>query len=371
MQEHPTNIKLPDGSVLYMSSFRDAPPDAVQERVLNHAIEFMWMEDFYEVDEELCTLFGRFVQYLQNQNIEVIFLLTPYHPVVYNNAMEYPDIYAGFFQTEPFFTNYAKKHDIPVYGSYNPFVAGTLDDDFFDGLHIKPEALAKLFPGVQEVQRLQQAGRGVQSLAAQPRPVEQTVAVQIVRQRYEIPQAEELRRDADEWIEGSACYVFGRYAPPEEGKPAQSGDEEEEWLLLARYAVSKDQGMIYRYDTDQEQWLVDRRGLRGVKRPGSVAYAFARQRKQKTSPPHGTWPAGAGFCLREKCFTVPSPKTEPNRGPTPAPPPKSAFSPLRRSVAMPHPASEWAVWGSSSAFRVMRTRCCGVLRSKMNWRLVR
>ena len=39
-------------------------------------------------EEERIELFTKFVQYLQGKGIRVVFLLSPYHPIAYDNAME-------------------------------------------------------------------------------------------------------------------------------------------------------------------------------------------------------------------------------------------------------------------------------------------
>ncbi len=261
---YPTNIKLPDGSVFYMASFRAAKPEEIEERARNQAMEFLWMDEFYELDPELCEIFDRYVQYLQNQGMNVIFLLTPYHPTVYNNAMEYSDLYSGFFATEPFYVKYAQKHNIPIYGSYNPFVTGTLEEDFYDGLHMTDKAIESFFPGVQAALRQQPQGMASSPWLHGRVPVEVPIAQRIVAQRYEIPQGETLRREEDETIEGADSYVFGRYGTGTAGENEKNGKgEAAKEICLARYAVCKSTGMIYRFDTDAGQWTVDRRALRG------------------------------------------------------------------------------------------------------------
>lgn len=263
LTNHKSNVKLSDGSVLYIPSFRNASPEEVLEQTRNHAVNFMWMDEFYELDPELCGIFDSFVQYLKGQGIKVVFLLSPYHPLVYTNATEYPEKYAGFFQTEPYFVQYALQNDIPVYGSYNPFVAGTLEDAFYDGLHIKEEALARVLPSLPEIETEWQAGQARSPWLRGRVRVEQPVAEILVNQRYEIPPEQELVRLADETHNGIPCYVFGRYTRQSEAERAGLEEKGAERLLLARYAVTQDEGIIYRFDTDLNTWVVDRRGLMG------------------------------------------------------------------------------------------------------------
>ncbi len=54
----------------------------------------------------------------------MVFLLSPYHPIAYDNAMENAEHYSGFVATEPLIRRIAKQLDVPVYGSYNPYAMG-------------------------------------------------------------------------------------------------------------------------------------------------------------------------------------------------------------------------------------------------------
>ncbi|MDL2253999.1 hypothetical protein LJC49_08040 [Ruminococcaceae bacterium OttesenSCG-928-I18] len=245
-----TNLKLSDGSVLYMPSYRNASDFDVMLRAADNAVEFLWMDEFYELDPELCDIFEDYVGYLQDEGIEVVFMLTPYHPLVYHFATENPETYSGFFLTEPYFVEYALEHDIPLYGSYNPFVAGTLEDAFFDGLHMRDDAMSRIFPGMEELERQKEEGAPYSPWVLGRVPVEEEIAERIVTYRYEIPPTEELRQEDDMTIGGDWCYIYGRYEKDDEGEDA---------VLLAQYAVTKDHGIIYRLDTELDQWVVDKR----------------------------------------------------------------------------------------------------------------
>ncbi len=249
-----TNLKMSDGSVFYSEDYRNMPQDERTTIVLNQAVEFVWSDGFTEISEEQSAIFDEFVQYLLAKDIQVIFVISPLHPMVYEHLLEYPDIYAGFFETEPFYTEYALEHNIPMYGSYNPFVTNSTADDFYDGLHMKDSHWQHIFPGVEEALEDQAQDEAYSPWILGRVRVEETVAERLVRERYEIGSENELRSEDDEKVLGATSYVFSRYG---------FLDNTEEMVQLARYAVTQDEGIIYRYDTEEEKWVLDKRGLLG------------------------------------------------------------------------------------------------------------
>lgn len=245
-QQH-TEVKLPDGQALYTVDYRMASGELVEQKAEAQAHTFIRMNDYYAPDAEQCELFHRFIQYVQACGVEVVFLLTPYHPTVYTYATEYADQYTGFFQTEPWFTWYARQYDIPLYGSYNPTVTQTYGDAFYDGLHIKSEAIQTFFPGVRAIGSALAEGTPATSHWLQTgERVNYTAAEAIVRDKYDIPAPEATHAALDVAINGALCHVVARYA--EDGA-----------TLLARYAVSRTEGIIYRWDTQLGAWEIDRR----------------------------------------------------------------------------------------------------------------
>lgn len=246
-----SNVKMWDGSVLYTPDFRNLPLAEVDARARTEATTFVRMDGFIEPDKSMCELFDKFIQYVKSRDVNIVFVLMPYHPIVYTYVSEYGDMYPGFFLTEPWYTNYAIKNNIPLYGSYNPFVAGTLEECFFDGLHIRGEAIAKFYPGLKKVLAEQKSGKaGSPWVFSQPR-VSYDMAQELIARRYEVPSNQPLVRGEDGNIYDEFCYIIHRY-----------DSDAENAVLLASYAVSCDSGTIYRYDHDVvnniKQWVIYR-----------------------------------------------------------------------------------------------------------------
>ena len=248
--EQPFQVKLPDGTAVYPLSYRSASREMVDDWARQEATTFLRMDGYLAPDRDLCLLFHRFFNYVQAQGVNVILMMVPYNPIVYTYAAERPEIYPGFFLTEPWFTRYAQMYDIPLYGSYNPYVAGTHENDYFDGLHIKPEAIPGFFPGVPAVRKAQENGTAKSPwLISGPR-VRYEVAERLVVEWNGIAAPEVARRGMDEIIENEVCYLVHRYS-----------DDSENPILLATYAVSRRNGTMYRWATDVNLWVQDPRSI--------------------------------------------------------------------------------------------------------------
>ncbi len=246
LEEQAANVKCGDGSVLYGIDYRTADIDTVEQRARLEAKTFLHMDGFLTPDVELCEQFDRFVHHMQDCGVNVIFLMVPYHPAIYDYAVYNAWRYPGFFITERWFTHYAEENGIPLYGSYNPYVAGCLEDSFYDGLHPTGEALAHIFPGMEGVERAKARGEAGSPYYRGEDPVAEQTAKRMVAGRYGIELPEVLRKEPDKMIRGRLCHTFSRYA-----------GAEEDALLLAWYCVDKENGTIYRLDTDIDDWVVD------------------------------------------------------------------------------------------------------------------
>ncbi len=238
------NVKMSDGSVLYSYDFRQEDVGEVDARAHAEAGTFLRMEGYTAPDETLCDIFDRFIQYAQGRGVNIIFVLAPYHPIVYTYAAEQPERYPGFFLTEPWFQDYAKEHGIPVYGSYNPFVVGAYEKDFYDGLHVRNEAFQLFFPGMPQVLKDETTARPGSPWVWSKQKVTSDTAKAWVIKRYSIEAPHVLLLGDDLAIDNQQCYAFLRY-----------DSDAPNATLLARYAVSQETGAIYRYDTDIRAWV--------------------------------------------------------------------------------------------------------------------
>ncbi len=129
-----------DGSIYYNARFLNASRDEVERRVKhNIACDLTYaFDNFTHLSEHYKLVFSNFVEYLQKQNIEVRFLLSPFHPIMYEYLKA--NNYHAIFETENYFRNYMHSHKIQVIGSYDP-VKYNFDNSYFvDGWHTNKKA---------------------------------------------------------------------------------------------------------------------------------------------------------------------------------------------------------------------------------------
>jgi hypothetical protein len=134
--------KLFDGSLVYN--------DAVRQRTVQQtnavAITAKSKEKINDNNEYLTLAvkekFEAFINFMLSDGIELVFFLPPSHPKLFeqdahvNNNSEEIEMYAKTF---------AQNKNIKILGSYNPLQANVNEEDFFDGGHLRPSGISKIF----------------------------------------------------------------------------------------------------------------------------------------------------------------------------------------------------------------------------------
>lgn len=93
------------------------------------------------------------INWLKKDNITVYFVLSPYHPSLYDRiVLEKPMI----IEMENKFREIAKELGISVVGSYNPKVNGCIESDFYDGMHPKEACMRKVLTSIIQNDRIVQ-----------------------------------------------------------------------------------------------------------------------------------------------------------------------------------------------------------------------
>ncbi|MEG0304791.1 MAG: hypothetical protein RR635_03760, partial [Oscillospiraceae bacterium] len=162
-----TEIKRSDGSVFYAEPLRNASVEVRNTLALQQAGTFLHMEGYQEPDAKILEIFNKFLSLADKKKVNIIFVLTPYHPALWDNVYARSSEYPGFFKTEVAVRELAKRHNVPVYGSYNPYaIEGIAEGDFYDGIHVRDLGIKKFFPGIRNVTEAQK--RGEQPLDLDP-----------------------------------------------------------------------------------------------------------------------------------------------------------------------------------------------------------
>ena len=130
--------KAYDGSLIYNHTFANQTDEEIAAG-FSHLLDYN-MKDF-EYDTQSIKLLEAFVAYLQKNEVSVNFILSPYHPHLYELMERQKPI---FLEIENWYREFAEENNIRIIGSYNAKLLGCTSDEFFDGMHPKPSCMEKL-----------------------------------------------------------------------------------------------------------------------------------------------------------------------------------------------------------------------------------
>ncbi|SHF90481.1 hypothetical protein SAMN05444274_11249 [Mariniphaga anaerophila] len=134
---------LPDGSRILPSQIANPNPKIAEEKAKNY---FYASSDevFTRLDPAQCQLFENLIGYLQEKNCKITLFIPPYHPLTWQ-LMHNSESHSGIFEANDYLLNIAERNKICVIGATNPSVLNLSPADFYDGVHLKTEALFRLF----------------------------------------------------------------------------------------------------------------------------------------------------------------------------------------------------------------------------------
>lgn len=137
--------RISDGTISYGARYRNLS----NEEIIKNAKDFITsdlysLENYNEISDDLFNVFSDFVQNIKKKNIDLEFLLLPYHPIVYDYIFE-NDKYSQVLEVEYIMKDFAKENKINITGSYNPGLYKLTNNDFYDGMHMNRKGLYKFF----------------------------------------------------------------------------------------------------------------------------------------------------------------------------------------------------------------------------------
>ncbi|NCC07951.1 MAG: hypothetical protein EOM30_07900 [Clostridia bacterium] len=143
-----SEVKRADGSILYTVSYRNKSLEERAGLALGTGETLLHMTEYDHVGTYMQGVFDKFFTYAKERGSEIIIVLSPFHPVTYDYVLEHSEDYGGFLETENAIRKLAAKHDIKVFGSYNPHnIEGVTEEYFYDGLHCTGDCLEKIIWG--------------------------------------------------------------------------------------------------------------------------------------------------------------------------------------------------------------------------------
>ena len=132
-----TSVSLPDGSKIYSS---EAPGRELKEINGFQTYKVSEANDGGWYEEKAVDDFIKLVKLLKGK-FNIIFLMTPYHPKVWDLDQPIIDL---MINIENKIHLIAKELNIKVIGSYNPIKIGCSKNEMFDSMHAKAKCLIKL-----------------------------------------------------------------------------------------------------------------------------------------------------------------------------------------------------------------------------------
>ena len=138
-----TLTKLADGSITYGLEKRHI----TSEKVIESAK--VWISNgMIKRYKDFKTLQPKWNEFLaliadmKKNNIEIVFVLSPFHPMVYKEmTYKFPIIN----EEEEEILKFAKQSNIPLYGSFNPAKYNLSVKEFYDETHPKEDAMKEIF----------------------------------------------------------------------------------------------------------------------------------------------------------------------------------------------------------------------------------
>lgn len=147
-----TEIKMGDGTTLYAKDFRKRTQEEVDFDALALGVLQSSRFTAYQLpSKKLMNEFSSFIDNVKSSGTNLIFVLAPYHPLIYDIEKSRINLNPGLFAVEDFYNNLAKEKDVPIFGSYNPYSVGCDNIDFYDGIHVTKNGLKKYLQPINKV----------------------------------------------------------------------------------------------------------------------------------------------------------------------------------------------------------------------------
>jgi hypothetical protein len=134
---------LPDGSIVWSSKHMEI---FTKERTQleSDAFASKRQNDPPQVDPKGVEAFDTLLSFLKSQGVSVYLVNPPFNPAFYDKMQGTP-YGEGLQRIEALTQKFAKDHQLPVFGSFNPHKLGCTSDMFIDAEHSNPTCLQKVF----------------------------------------------------------------------------------------------------------------------------------------------------------------------------------------------------------------------------------
>lgn len=101
-------------------------------------------ERFRELSPLQCQLFENLILYLKSKKCKITLFIPPYHPETFNLYKQSSKT-SGIFKVDHYLNDFAKRNDLKIIGCTDPSALNMTSIDFYDAVHLKPQALLDQF----------------------------------------------------------------------------------------------------------------------------------------------------------------------------------------------------------------------------------
>ncbi|GAB6286365.1 MAG: hypothetical protein STSR0009_25660 [Methanoregula sp.] len=142
-------IKETFGSVIFHNAIRNRTIEQVDVDARKYAhcdddLPIAALGDFTQLDGNLKNQFESTIRYFKNRNVTIILFLPAQHPILQNKTAQDPR-YSQVKESELYFKKFAASENITIIGSYDPYQMNLTSADFYDGSHLRREAIDRIF----------------------------------------------------------------------------------------------------------------------------------------------------------------------------------------------------------------------------------
>lgn len=138
-------VKREDGSLVYEEKRRRISAEDAEVQAQNYIRNGVYsLERFEEIDPRYLEQFKKMVDFYKDKDVEIVFYLPPYHPLVFDYIKKQED-YRIMFDVENYLRKFAEEKNIEVVGSYDYRRLDLNKSDFHDGMHPKENVMEELF----------------------------------------------------------------------------------------------------------------------------------------------------------------------------------------------------------------------------------
>jgi hypothetical protein len=135
-------ILLSDGSIIFPKEKREGSQDSINQLALDYAKKLTSKK--FAISDKNKEMFELFIEQVISDTVEVILVLTPYHPLAYNGIKEKTNVLE---EVEQYLKKYADEKNITLLGSYNPATLNLTERDMLDQYHVREHVVSDLLGG--------------------------------------------------------------------------------------------------------------------------------------------------------------------------------------------------------------------------------